>query len=229
MRHKKTAAIGTAALLATGAAVYEKQSTPYTTYIYGSENKWHDIKYGWEVNGAIKYGGYCVDPTDLMEASYGDVVISMRANSADYCRSMSPDLPTIAIVGWDNANRFIGDDWIENSLVISSGANWGKSINYYVGEENGAIDDQLSASMPAMANIVNTVNQARRDAELPILVTTGIRLVLDASSDEVHEVDGRYYGQLIDLPRALEIATAPTSTPITVDFMNGVYYLLLRD
>ena len=76
--------------------------------------------------------------------------------------------------------------------------------------------------MPAMANIINAVNQARRKAGLTVYDTAGIRRTLTESSDQTHEVGPKYYGQLIDLPRAIELATAPTSTA----FLPAIYSLL---
>lgn len=221
MKYKKTiAAVGAVATIGT-AAVIEKQSTSFKTYIHGSPRVAHDIYYGLKVDGAIKYGLYCTNPTELLDANKGDVVITMRADSADSCRYISPDLPTIAIAGWDNESRFVGDEWIDNALTISNGSSYGKSINYYIDESS------LSAAMPAMANIVTTVNQARVTAELPILGTSGIRLVLDKSSDKAHEISGRYYGQRIDIYRAIELATAPTSTPINAaGFLPAVLFIL---
>jgi len=225
---KRAAIYGLVAAATVGTSTYLMQPpTDIKTYVHGGLIP-HDIYYAAQVDSDTDIGLYCrVDVAELTTANPGDVVISMRENSAA-CGYKSTALDTIAVVGWDNSDLFVGDVGIDNALVISNGSNYGHAIDYYIPESS------LSAAMPATANIVLAINNARINAGMTLLDTSGIKAVLDESSDEIKQSDDvlKYYGQIIDLDQAILIATTPTSTPVACGncaFLPAIYTLLLGD
>jgi len=204
-------------------AIATYEPTTITTYIHGSENVPHDVEHGELVNSAVKYGTYCSeDASELIFANRGDVAISMRVNSYE-CSYTSTSFDIIPIVGWDNEDRFVGDVKTPNSIAIGNGLNYGHAIDYYIDVFS------LSQAMPMMANITIDVNNARVRAGMSMLTLSEMKLVLDQSSDQVLEVDGKYYGQIIDVERAIVIATKE----VTIDpcpicgVMSAINTLLL--
>ena len=216
----KKAVAGGALAVAAATATYvlvEPEPTQYTVYINGSSNVEHDVKFGEMVDSDVQFGLYCTAAAgELADAKQGDVAITMRSGSALYCAYMNPVLPTIAVVGFDNNSVFVGNDAIPEALVIDV-SNYGRVIDYHIDSSS------LSAAMPAMANIITTVNSARVAAGLPSYGMDEMRKLLDNSSDVDFMRNGSYAGQLIDVDNAVSLAVGKA----TIGWLPPVLTLLI--
>ncbi|RLD65342.1 MAG: hypothetical protein DRI98_14800, partial [Bacteroidetes bacterium] len=90
-----------------------------------------------------------------------------------------------------------------------------------------------------MANTLTAINEARLDAGLSVLTLAEIKHILNESSDGVHEIDGKYYGLILNTERAIDYAVngipqpppPPPAEPCDgaecAFLVGAVYYLLL--
>lgn len=188
---------------------------------------------------SVTFGLYCTDASPLISAKPGDVVFVLRGWS-DTCSFMNPLLPTIPVFGINNADQFIGDDKYPHGLHISSGWNYGRAIDYFTpgGAPNILARGNVSTALPEFSGIVVALNAALISQNHAVLTNDTIRAVLDASSDKVYlEVNGfrgifteseldnmpsgsniKYYGQLVNLSNAIDIALrdSPTLALLTI-------------
>ena len=226
MKQKTKYAIGGAAIagaIATGTYVTFRPHE-FTTYIHGSEGVPHDRAIRNQIPTPTELGLYCTsDVADLTNALRGDVVISARAGSYD-CRYTSTTLLSTPVVGGGNYVEYIRKK-TPNAIFVTNGKACGKGVDYYYGNIN------LGDAMAKIANDLIAINQARKDKAMLPLEVRQMKATLSASSDEVHrDWLGVFCGELVDIQKAIELATAPTSTPIiTVGFLPAVYLLLLED
>ena len=170
-----------------------------TLYYHGSADDSHDAYYAGLVNAdRVIFGNYCTyneSSIDLLQAVKGDVVISGKAGSED-CIYRYWIFTPIPIVGDDNAC----DEQLGNSplaIFITNGCDWGEQIDFYVPSPS------LSESMTIMANYIIALNNAADH----VLNIFELSYVLGESStvDEIR--DGRWYGQHIDIDKAIELVS----------------------
>lgn len=202
----KKVSITALAAAATGAGI---------TWIYGSDNVPHDTEAASVIKGPIKWGNWCADPSELLNAKPGDVVIPMRANSVD-CRYKSEMFDSIALCGWDNSVRFVGNDPIENCITMGNGNNYGRSVEFCI----PGMD--TSNGFPRLANIIHNLNSA---TSTPMTIGT-LRRVLSDSSDENCTRNGVYAGEKIYEPRALELVIGNPGKPSPYAWLPAVYRIL---
>lgn len=217
---KAIAGIATAATLGTGTVLYQvNEPSEFTTHIGGSATVPHDIAVAWNVDGNVDFDGAChVTPDNIPEVKAGDIWFVPRAYTAELCNYNSTSLPSIAIMAWDNTSEFVGDKEIPNALTVTTGGAYGKAVDFY--KEASRLGD----SMAYLANDVIAVNNARLEAGRAPYSAEQVEQVLEATGTD-YTIEGRYYGKKINLAKAIELATAATSTP----WMSGVNYLLLGD
>ncbi len=222
-------------------------------YVDGSSGVSHDVNAIESLNGDglgssdlgtapdtdVTFGTFCSNPTALLDGKPGDVAFSLRVWSEN-CLLTSDRLPTILVFGENNQNEFVGNTRATRGIQISSGANYGKAIDYFTpGGANTVLGGgNVSYALPEFAGIIVGLNTALISAGKSALSNDTIKAVLDASSDEVYlQVDGfkgifkesdlnalmsksgtRYYGQIINLENAIEFVltggvTLPTTPP----------------
>jgi hypothetical protein len=191
----------------------------------------------------VTFGLYCTDANPLASAKPGDVVFSLHGRS-DVCSFMNPLLPTIPVFGIDNTDQFIGDEKHPHGLHISSGWNYGRAIDYFTpgGAPNILARGNVSTALPEFSGVVVALNAALISQNHAVLSNDTIRAVLDASSDEVYlEVDGfrgiyteseldnmpsasniKYYGQLVNLSNAINIALKDSPTLALLTILKNV-------
>jgi len=223
---KKT--IGAVAAAAIGSATYyywPASEYPFHLYINGSENVPHDIGIGDQYNGNVDYDLYCKGATmKLINAAAGDIVFSARAGGYK-CNFDAELLPTIAIMGGSNSPEYFGARKMENALVVSNGKLYGKGVDYFIGFGN------LGDEYVMFANMIAELNAARINSGIPPADVRQLRGYFNKSSSISFEQNGRYYGKIIDLEKAIELATAPTSTPVfkpATEIVQAITYLLLE-
>lgn len=217
-------------------------------FIHGSSNVNHDIEAAQILNGVGEnteilgvaprtthtFGLYCSDVTDLLNASPGDVAFTLRAWT-NSCRSrlLNPGLPTITVFGIDNQTRFVGNDRYPRGILISTGYNYGKAIDYYAsgGAQSILGGGNTSFALPEFAGMIVALNSALIANNRAPLDNDTIKEVLDASSDQAYmEISGvrgvyhedrsnnKYFGQIVNLPEAIRYALVqyPRLTVLTL-------------
>ena len=186
----------------------EGDSITPTVYYFGSEGSSHDVYYAGLVEGAaVEFGSYCLADPDIFELIFAypiDVVISGRDDSV-WCLYNHEDLPSIPVAGYGNYNEYHADD-NPHALVISHGAAYGPAIDYCVDASS------MSEAMPLFANDILKIQAAVRNAGLPPLGREAMRHVLDQSSTAECREGDRYWGKIINVDRAREIATRGLDT-----------------
>jgi len=199
----------------------KEQTEGPTTYIHGSANVEHDQDIASLVNSTTSFGLYCSSEAEhLIEANPGDIVISARADSYD-CRYTHPELLSYPIVGGGNYDEDFGDINDPDSIFISNGLAYGEILDFYIAEGN------LGDAMAEMANIILEVNSV---VDSPMDIRALVALLKDSGDGIYTSPDGKYYGYIINLPRALEWAVSPpdvpTPEPKEVGFLPAIYYVL---
>lgn len=224
-------------------------------FVNGSSNVSHDVEavkflnspgYANDILGvtpgtAATFGLYCSDAGPLLHlAKPGDVAFSLRSwrNS---CSIISPTLSSIAVIGLDNQNRFVGNSKLfPDNILISSGGNYGKAIDYFSPGGSRTIlgGGNISYALPEFSGIIVALNSALIANNLSPLDKQSIKAVLDGSSNKVYlEVNGsrgiytesqmnslltnssnKYFGQLVNLKQAIDnvIASTPELTFVTL-------------
>ena len=215
----------------TGIVMYTTESE-FQTYYYGSANVPHDVTWGDTVEGDVNYGSYCNNTSALLHSKEGDPYISGRGGSAENCKYVDPTLLGIAITGWANTEEYV-DLIVPNSLTISHGGT-GNPAAYGPGIDFNITADSLSEAMPLAGNITMEINAARTNANLSIFSTAEMEHLLIESSDGWMKKDGKQYGRIINMEKALDYAVngipQPPPPPPCTDcgwIPGAISYLLL--
>lgn len=208
------------------------EGSKFNAYLGGRPDFGHDKYAASKVNSTVYVSGYCRYTTGYLETKkYGEPVFSPYADSVD-CWFKSSELPTIPVTGFDNSNTnkcVEGRDY-SSQIVVSAGQSYGSCIDYYVPKPGGG-EDQLSFILPVMADFVIQINTALENAGYAAFHTYRIKRVLSASSDVDEIRDGEWYGEHVDIERAIELALEESEAATsTAAWLNGaVYYPLLLE
>ena len=184
---------------------------------------------GFAPNTRVDFGLYCADATALSSASPADVAFSLRGWSGN-CQLTDPSVAVIPIFGGQDGNNstFIGNQKTPNTIHLSAGGNYGQAIDYFTpgGASTVLGGGNVSYALPELGSMIVALNTVLISKGKPPLIRSTIKKVLDTSSDEVYlEVNGtraiykesqvdallqnpanKYYGQLVNLPNAIEYA-----------------------
>ena len=208
-----------------GMVFYFSLESEFQTYYHGSAEVPHDTEWGDTVEGDVNYGSYCYDLSALIDSKEGDPYITGRGGSAENCKYNDVGLLGIAIAGWANTEEYV-DLIVPNALTISHGGH-GFTAAYGPGIDFNIEAASLSEAMPLAGNITMEINAARTEIGRQALDTASIESLLIETSDGWMERDGRKYGRIINLARAIEMTTAATSTPPVAEWLPGAVYLPL--
>lgn len=212
-----------AATVGTSTYLYLDQPTPFHVYIHGSDNYYHDVELAESVDSDTTLDLLCVfDPEALEGAKRGDVVMSARADSYE-CGYIDPKYLTYPIVSGGNYPAVIMEKQNPNAIFVSNGYTSGPVVDIYVNEHN-----QGDANAK-VANGILAINEAREEIGREVYSIYDLKETLRESGKEKY-IDGLYVGVEADFDKALEIATAATSTPVACNecgFLPAIYSLLM--